>query len=89
MNRSALGFPSLWVFPRCYISPHPRPTLPISELDRWRRKVGVSTHVGSDAVLVREAEKLCHLTYIDEVIEIYLATHGFESIHVDSVTALD
>ena len=38
---------------------------------------------------MREAEELCHLTDIDEVVEIYFATHNFESIHVDSVTPVD
>ncbi len=67
----------------------PRTTLSIYELDRWLRKVVVSAHVGGDAVLVRETEKLRHLTYVDEVIEINLAAHKSQSIHVDSVTRYD
>ena len=75
--------------PQLNVTANPRPTLPIGEFDRWLREVVVTPHVRGDAVLVREAEKLCHLTNVDEVVEIYLATHRFESIHVDSVTAHD
>jgi len=68
------------------VAPHPSATPPVRKLDCRLREVVVATHVGGDAVLVREAEKVRHLTYIDEIIEIYLATHDYKSIHVDTAS---
>ena len=72
------------ILPTLDVASQPRPALTVSKLDRRLREIVVTTHVRRDAVLVREAEKLRHLTDIDEVVEIYLAAHDFESIHVDS-----
>ena len=77
------------ILPRSHITAHPRPAFPVSKLDRGLREVFVTAHVRGDAVLVRETEELCHLTDVDEVVEIYLTTHDFESIHVDSVTSME